>query len=97
MKLTKQCKEDFEKWLVGFGRGITRYPYKTFRELEPQMQYGVYVDFFDSVGLTIVIRTYVENTWRYDINQDQHRVMIKTRTEARKFAIEKANEIYNEL
>ena len=58
-----------------------------------EMQYGVYVDFFDSVGMKIRIQvTYMNffiviDSWNSDIFPD--------RPKARTAAIEKANEIFN--
>ena len=65
------------------------------------MQYGVYVDFFDSVGIKIIIGTgfsgYLFN-YRLSITgmQDEFDNEIESRNEARIKAIEKANEIYNQ-
>lgn len=102
MRLTKQCKEDFKKWLVGFGRGIVRYPYKTFRELEPQMQYGVYVDFFDVHNIYICDNIWSTGEEKEFMCQIETELSIwntigKNRDEVRVKAIGKANEIYNKL
>ena len=57
MKLTGKCKEEFEKWFVKdididedefFNNDTMLYLFYTERE---SMQYGVYVDFFDSVEI----------------------------------------------
>lgn len=109
MILTDKCKEAFDKWYVPY---IRKHPFvgdkyfddtliDQFYEWTDSMQFGVYVDFFDSVG--IYIRTnkcYVSNNdWSYTIDSDTNCIKvvanIKTRTEARTKAIEKANEIYN--
>jgi len=69
------------------------------------MQYGVYVDFFDSVGIKISISDMNEKyiycvtfpiISEYGITDTFISPNINTRTEARQKAIEKANEIYNE-
>jgi len=98
MKLTGECKKAFEKWYE-----IERNnPYYDF-----SMQYGVLVDFFDSVGVKVIDD--------YDINMKEYFVWVmedlkdartllgldydtqyyKTRQEARTAAIIKANEILN--
>jgi hypothetical protein len=59
-----------------------------FNQLPFSMQYGVYIDFFDSVGF---IRTLIQSEEFLQIVEYG-----KTRAEARQKAIEKANEIYNE-
>jgi len=106
MKLTGKCKEDFEKWLVcGEGRvNFYKYysdkhgdddPYLWFTELPTSMQYGVYVDFFDSVDLSISMNQSNKTYW-YDIQETLDDCKeVKTRPLARTQAIEKANEIYN--
>jgi len=64
------------------------------------MQYGVYIDFFDSVDICISINGYVTDTtiyqFQYDIAKDEDVYDAVTRQEARAKAIEKANDIYNE-
>jgi hypothetical protein len=101
MKLTGKCKEDFEKWLYGCGRGIIRYSYKGFRELEPSMQYGVYEDFFDSVNLFIEVIVVDVNDFSFQIFKKESAKVLSVgsvfniKSEARTAAIEKANEIYN--
>lgn len=99
MKLTGKCKEDFFKSEFFPQQGEVYWS-----DLTPSMQYGVYVDFFDSVGI------YCENEilslgWAFEIYKmhsdgdyskiDSHSEL-KTRHEARTKAIEKANDIYNE-
>jgi len=103
MELTGKCKEDFEKWFKEF------HPFfeldssewyedeKYWDDLDDSMQYGVYVDFFDSVGSEV----YITNGL-FDIEIRQNRTLIDrswgevaTRHEARTKAIEKVNEIYN--
>ena len=94
MKLTGKCKEDFEKWYESL---------EDFYHLDimpENMVYGVYVDFFDSVGIDIRI---LENNVSSILNtngfsQDRkYDYSNETRQEAREQAILKANEIYNEL
>lgn len=105
MKLTGKCKEDFEKWynnpLIEHV-GLRRLP-QWFYTLTESMQYGVYVDFFDSVGIYIQILFYdfdVSN-WQICIECiedefDYTETHFTSRQEARIKAIEKANDIYND-
>ena len=108
--LTGKCKEEFEKWLENQNfeecNISDEYSFQPnyigdFERLPFSMQYGVYVDFFDSVDIKIIIGTgfsgYLFN-YRLSITgmQDEFDNEIEARTEARQKAIEKANEIYNQ-
>jgi len=68
-----------------------------FYDLPPSMQYGVYVDFFDSVGIYICI--YFGDVGGYEVHiyakGYKNIGTYERRQEARTKAIEKANEIYN--
>lgn len=66
MKLTGKCKTDFDKWRLEIHKkewvdkpkskeGFEFYGYSAFYELPLSCQFGVYVDFFDSVGIDIII------------------------------------------
>lgn len=109
MKLTGKCKQDFEEWFW------VEQPYlkkelkdnfvftedlQVFYNETPSMQYGVIVDFFDSVNICINNWGNV-NGYFADVNDEityKGKGIIKgllTRHEARLQAIEKANEIYN--
>jgi hypothetical protein len=109
MKLTGKCKGDFEKWM--FKENLLKdlcikhqIISMNFYHLSKSMQYGVYVDFFDSVGL--IIQTDIGSLRFSDMQKEiwyQSGVLgyrfnkeTKTRQEARIEAIEKANKIYNE-
>lgn len=103
MKLIGKCKEDFEKW---FRTNVPLVDISIFnhRTTPFSMQYGVYVDFFDSVGIYIDIKSTPSSNLPYDSNIKDIRNSLlvteynytKTRQETRKKAVEKANEIYNE-
>lgn len=112
--LTGRCQEEFEKWLkfeIGEDKGYIYvgsdeifYPYllSDFKELPFSMQYGVYVDFFDSVGIDISIKLCGYMKYDYSIKDKESQSLLfteydwsKTRTEARTKAIEKANELFN--
>jgi len=59
MRLTGKCEIDFKKWRIA--KKDSHLKDWFFEELMPSMQYGVYVDFFDSVGIRIVIDMDFEN------------------------------------
>lgn len=103
MKLTGKCKVDFKKWLLcSTVYGEHEYHLDEdllshFENLKTSMKYGVYVDFFDSVGIYIIISR--DSGW-YDVDIAGEWTSTTTqdnRTEARIVAIEKANEIYNKI
>ena len=107
MKLTDKCKTEFEKWWYSkFNPSIDGETHHfivmigdKFDDLTNSMQYGVLVDFFDSVDIDICIyfgdgggcevNIYAKKYYALDRNT--------TRQEAREQAIVKANEIYNVL
>ena len=63
-----------------------------FYHLPENMKWGVYVDFFDSVGIHIGIR---KTQWIIDYNECVECVCVETtRPEAREKALEKAIQIY---
>lgn len=95
--ITGKCKEDFIKYLFeSVGRGIRLYPYKVFRELEPSMQFGVLVDFFESKDLCIEIcKMHLSKYYYWMIDDGCEENTFNTRNDARIAAIKRANEIYN--
>lgn len=95
-------KEDFKKW---FYKNLTlKYTFDLehwFPYLPFSMRYGILVDFFDSVGVFILINKQFDLEV-YDFNIDNgtdfyesETFEFKTRHEARTEAIKKAKEIYN--
>jgi hypothetical protein len=111
MKLTGKCKQDFQNWYFNqeiFDDYYISYVPKKgmldefkcidFKELPKSMQYGVYVDFFDSVGINIEITNdnkHIKTFW-VDVNaKETDDIELNSRSEARTAAIKKANEIYN--
>ena len=99
MELTGKCKEEFEERYESLD--IPHYYFNVeFKDFPFSMQYGVYVDFFDSVNIEIEIhnrKDYLEG-WRFFIrpcNIIIENDEFKTRQEAQTEAIKKANEIYN--
>ena len=103
MNLTGQCSKDFNEWYLrqGFSKqGQYEYGQRKalnmFNAMMLPFRWGVYVDFFDSVGLRIGVSPVFENDfWVYLNNEEINDIDFKTRPEARTAAIKKANEIYN--
>jgi hypothetical protein len=105
MKLTGKCKEEFDNWRerINHIEGSN-----LFYATSKSMQYGVYVDFFDSVGVYIELTPYFDSVteivlWFFTLEDKRCAHLnshlenkAKTRPEARTKAIDKANEIYNE-
>lgn len=111
MKLTGKCAEAFEKWLIDNYRkagcrkgsihiGEIKIRTDLFYEIPFSMQYGVLVDFFDSVGHRIEITQHGNEHgdlwWCYYFDKGEDMEEYKTRHEARTEAIKAANEIFNE-
>jgi len=107
--MTGKAKEDFEKW-YNSNSGKMNYftlddePYEErgFNSMADSMQYGVYVDWFDSCGIRINVHPHYSEEWDYDIKEAIYNGLLNTeydlsptRHEARTKAIEKACEIYN--
>ena len=99
MILNGKTLSAFKEWLK------INYPDKTygwFTGLPDSAKYGVYVDFFDSVGIYVMdLHNEISRTFYYDIStkpmsDDITSDHIFTRHEARTKAIEKAVEIYNQ-
>jgi len=99
MKLTGKCKDDFFKWLEETDVSDTDLFWQWYK-IPESMQYGVYVDFFDSVGLSIGVYKIDISKW-FGIILKNNRYLnnfkegYSTLSEARTEAIKKANEIYN--
>ena len=104
MELTGKCKEEFEGWFEDkYDNNNTSdvIMLQTEFDLMPfEFKYGVYVDYFDSVGIILEVNyvfhlgywasSSIEKDGRYEINDE-----CNTRQESRDKAIEKANEIRN--
>lgn len=112
MELTGKCKEDFEKWYayevypdVHHVFGMQEY----YNAIPFSMQYSIYLDFFDSVGISFYVTPLfnMENKKEYTHRLETFEYPLldncdlyvsynhNTRHEARKEAIKSANEIYN--
>jgi hypothetical protein len=97
--------EQFEYWYGVFfikqysnrGKLIDGTYVEFFNQLPPSMQWGVYLEFFDSVGIVIEIEAdRYQNSimgWKYYISGSS--VFYNTRQEAQTEAIKKAFEILN--
>ena len=112
MELTGKCKGDFEKWLDKKYVLNNRVEINRFKEYPEAMQYGDYVDFFDVVGICVDIQPILDydgNSYIKVLNYapiivelnteedlDAEVLSLDTRHEARTYAINKANEIFNE-
>tara|TARA_R110000782_G_scaffold150690_1_gene243385 strand:+ start:752 stop:1144 length:393 start_codon:yes stop_codon:yes gene_type:complete len=105
--ITGKTKQEFEKW---WNIDHIKHKLEDFYDLPKSMQYGVLVDYFDSVGVIIETPFYWGgNWWKYEIstrelscseeeyvtNLRASKEGFKTRPEARPEAIKKANEIRN--
>jgi ABC-type antimicrobial peptide transport system permease subunit len=110
MELTGKAKEDFKKWynLKNFkilyifnedgDKDYLNLNYEDeFIEMPNSMQYGVYVDFFDSVDIEIRIDKVSIDSFYPTIDDVAYTFSysLTSRLEARTAAIEKANELYN--
>ena len=113
MKLTGKAKIDFEEWYLSLVY-IKRKDYimyasdtilnKFYREIG-SMQWGVYQDWFDSVGIVLITKYYISQItfpYAYQIirNEKTYSPMgiknkYESRLEARSSAIDRACEIYN--
>jgi len=104
-----QARKDFEKWVFKnvkhyttkkpkFGVNTMEFEFNSeFYILPFSMQYGVIVDWFDSVGIYInkLCPDSFEIQYGWDIIEDYSEVD-RTRPKARQKAIEQANTIYND-
>tara|TARA_R110000796_G_scaffold161858_6_gene278652 strand:- start:20 stop:316 length:297 start_codon:yes stop_codon:yes gene_type:complete len=96
MKLTDKCLEDFEKWYDDNQTYELGDVFNGFYARDMNMQCGVYVDFFDSVGINIACYVRAFNiSWSAYVSDSFEGKYFETRQETREQAIEKANEIYN--
>ena len=101
MNLTGKCEKEFYKWL-GSKVSDSQEDYCTwvkFDLLNNSARYGVYVDFFDSVGIIIDISpsNFCSVFYVYLNKKTVPVTTCGTRKDARTASIKKANEIYNKL
>lgn len=106
MILTGKAREDFEKWLFMFQESIFKGIFlddeqdvlDEFDILPEICKYALIAEWFASVGIYINTELdYLHSVWFPTINNNWNfeEVEFKTRPEAIKEAIKKANEIYN--
>ena len=107
MELTDKCKEAFEKWFKNkYLKLDSSFCNKFFNEkifTPDSMRYGVYEDFFDTVGIIVEIQyNYITKLkWSFIIVSHKGERILNytggfiTRPEARIETIKRANEIYN--
>ena len=104
MKLKGKSLEDFENYLMGGNQFDGIEDYDDWVKGYPNcMKFGMYVDWFDSVGIIVdVIKTDFNRLYNFEVydENDIGKITkfldgIESRPQARQKAKEKANEIYN--
>lgn len=97
MTLTGRCKEDFDKWFESEESNLQYYEegLSYFQTLPSSMRYGVYVDFFDVVRVSILIELSKTDGFYESFVKGESCYDGLSRLEARIAAVSKANEIYN--
>ena len=108
-----QAKKDFEKWYsenrlskqassTSVSVGESFISLSQFKRINPSLQYGVIVDWFDSVGIVVdILKTDYDKMFNFEVYNEQNSGLTqwsgkeKTRPQARQKAIDKAVEIYN--
>lgn len=104
MKLTGNAKKDFEKWFnKAYNTNHVWCNYKLFTLKPLPMQFGVVVDWADSVEVYIEIIIVDKCSYGIQIFKLESATPVysvsswETRQEARDKAIERLNEMYNEI
>lgn len=97
--LTDRAKIDFEDWLNYELIKIAIFEVVDFYELPLSMQWGVYVDFFDSNEIKVEVSREVKDILRggvyYVSNGNDYIGAWETLDEARRAAIKDANRFFN--
>lgn len=105
MKLTGKAKVEFEKWWRKNTENVEFIYLIDFYKEPEAMQFGVYVDFADSVEIHLQIMyntsskiytVWINNSMEYFNSCNLIDYTFKNRSEARTAAIEKFNELLNE-
>ena len=105
MKLTGKTKDNFEKWFFEYYNkdktSVAMFNHETmFKSLQELIQNAYIIDFFDSVGINILLTC--EFDFGYEILDKRYEVIeqvkkwYETRQEATNQAIITANKLYNE-
>ncbi|MCG9970972.1 hypothetical protein [Christiangramia crocea] len=111
MELKGRCREDFKQFLfkeLWVKQDFDKHEV-TFKDMPFSMQWGIYLDFFDSLDKDMYIALYpnyhcnkglIGFTWGiscgYFPEEENYFGEDVSREEAQKACLEKANEIYNE-
>ena len=99
MKLKGKAKELFEEWYIKESYTEEMYSLtlvEYFYVMPEAFQWGVYVDFFDSLGIEIdIFRGDSSMMWRVMIGYEIDEQGLNSRQEARTKALEKAQEVVN--
>lgn len=93
MKLTGKCNEDFGIWF--FERSTPIEEYKNYPNLSETCKNALIVEWFDSVGINIIITEFDGEDFWCEFNGLEYSILKPTRHEAINATIEKANELYN--
>lgn len=98
--LKGKCKIQFEKWYSFNVYSDTHHilGLNEFYNLPFSMQWGVYLEFFDSVGVYIDIQFYAVNNFICKVNTLDglyYQDLYNNRQQAQQKAIEQSNEIFN--
>lgn len=92
MKLTGKCKKEFEKFYTENAKYIFDVD-----EYSETVQNALIIEFFDSVGIYIIInKDFYFEEWGYIIIGNYEYHGFECRLEASNKAIIKANELFNE-
>lgn len=96
MRLSGQAKTEFEKWYlkdVVKDENFDQYVMSEFYRINPCMRFGVYVDWFDSVG--VVVPLIKPSLTTFYVENKHNLIHVKNRHEARTKAIELGSEFFN--
>jgi hypothetical protein len=104
MELTGKAKEQFEKWYnIEYNKeqynGVEFPHLDDFNDSPLIMKWGVYVDFFDSVGINVDVEYLGDDSFGFSFTTTSHRLPcggvsgFDSRPEARTEAIKKACEV----
>lgn len=103
MNLTGKAKLNFSKWYF-ITQNIEKLSPVQFRDMEFNLQYGVFVDWFDSVGIYIDLQPVFVDDFKMKFNINilipkteyvYHNLDTENRDYSRVKAIKKANKYYN--
>ena len=109
MELTGKCKEEFEKWFLECYKTMRWSSWNEFfNDSSDAMRFGVFQQYFDSVGLNVSVDIYHDFAnecygdfyeWDVSVTENFHKEVDygyeDTRQEAQLASIEKANELRN--